>query len=213
MIETTWSARRSARGTVARAAATWIVAAVLACASSGAPCRMDRIGPSARDVIEFTRIVRLSPYDNESVRISPNRRRAFIVTRQGELDADRTVYRMMHFDIDPVTLSKDQAPTPRVLLKVHGADDNHFLKPLVQDAYWADDRTIVLKARIADAPHQVYRLDADSGALTQLTFAPHGVETFVVSGDLSRVVYLTLVPNPPMRPGDRSVVVGNQSFW
>ena len=49
--------------------------------------------------------------------------------------------------------------------------------------------------------------------LEQLTFDAYGVVVFDVSHDLQRVVYLAPVPNPAVVAGERSVVVGTNSFW
>lgn len=172
-------------------------------------------GPTVREVVEFTRIVQPATGDRDQLaaQVSPDGRRAFIVTRRAEVSTDRNLFDILLLDVDPVRLAGQRQQAPRRLLRVEARQDYSYAIPSVRDARWAGNRAIVFLGRIDDARFQVYRLDALSGRLTALTAAQSDILAFDVSADLRRVGYVAQVPNPPMPPGARSIVVGNQSFW
>ncbi|GAP38655.1 hypothetical protein ISF6_5208 [Piscinibacter sakaiensis] len=145
--------------------------------------------------------------------VSPDRTRVLAVTRKASVERGTNTYEFLLLDTDPGRLASGQPRPPRRLLSFEGANDNNNSDPFVQEARWLDDRTIAFRARMEGAPFQVFTIDVPSGRLLQRTFEAQPVLSFGIAADLSRVVYAVRVPNPPYAPEDRSVVVGNQSFY
>lgn len=176
-------------------------------------------GPSVQQVVEFTRIIQPLNHDSEALQnqISPDGAWAFIVTRRADVAADLNRFDLQLLEVSPQQLAtqahRGHASPPRTVFTVTSRRDNDDADPSIRDARWVDARTIVLRARLQDRPFQVYAIDVHTRRLRQLTSAPVGLVAFDVSRDLRRVVYVAPVPNPPMVPGEHSVVVGNRSFW
>lgn len=172
-------------------------------------------GPAVRDVIEFTRIIQPVNRDNVALQnqVSPDGRHLFIVTRKADVGSDRNRFEVLLLDVSPERLASQQHSGPTCLVTVEAERDSDDANPALREARWADDRTIVFRARLRDQPFQVYRVDVDTRRMTQLTFEPLGLVEFAISKDLRRVVYVAPVSNPPLSPGARSLVVGTHSFW
>ncbi|MBE0546688.1 MAG: hypothetical protein IH627_03325 [Rubrivivax sp.] len=172
-------------------------------------------GPTVREVVEFTRIVQPKDSDQDALQtqVSPDGRKAFIVTRTAEVATDRNLFRVLLLDLNAQRLEARSMVEPRVLLTVAALKDTSYLSPPIQDVRWAASDTLVFRGRIDDGTSQVYRLDVVTGQLTQLTRETLPIVSFAVSADLRQVVYTAQIPKPPLAPGARSVVVGNQSFW
>jgi dipeptidyl aminopeptidase/acylaminoacyl peptidase len=197
-----------------------VALAILGCAVSLAACgpvasAQDAAGPTVTEVVEFTRILQPSDGDPEALRtqVSPDQRQAFIVTRQADVRRKLNRYRILLLDLDPERLAQGRPAPPRVVLSVDARADDAYGEPFIRAVRWADARTLVLLARMADAPAQVYRLDVATRRLVQLTHETHPIVSFAFSDDLRRVLYAVQWPNPPLAEGAYSVVVGNQSFW
>jgi len=173
------------------------------------------VGPTVKEVVEFTRIAQPVNHSDDELQtmISPDRKRAFLVTRKSDVTSDANTFEILLLDTDPAHLAAGQVAAPRSLLKVVALKDDYDLNPSLREARWQDNRTLVFRARIQDAPFQVYAVDVPTGKLTQLTSAPGGVLAFEASRDLKRVVYTATVPNPALPPGARSLVAGTNSFW
>ena len=173
------------------------------------------IGPTVKEVVEFTRILQPSNHDNDALQsqVSPDGRRAFVVTRKADVATDRNRIEVLLLDTNARHLEARRVRGPVRLLTVDAQRDEDNGNPALRDARWVDDRTLVFRARIDDAPFQAYRFDVPTRRLTRLTTEPLGVLGFDVSKDLRRVVYVAPVPNPAMPPGERSVVAGTNSFW
>ncbi len=184
-----------------------------ACAANPAPAASP--APTVRDVVTFTRIVqqRQLEVDTLTGQLSPDRRRAVIVTRTADVLRDMNLYEILLLDLRPDRLAKGEPAKPERLLRVEAPEDNDYSTPFVRELRWVGDQTVVFRGRLSDAPYQVYSLDVTTRRLSQLTFEVHGIASFAIAADLSRVVYATPVPNPPMVPGARSLVVDNKSFW
>ena len=172
-------------------------------------------GPTVRDVVEWTRIIQPADHDGDLLRsqISPDGTRAFIVTRKADVATDHNVYEILLLDVAAAHLDAGHAAPVRKLLSVDATQDNDYGEPFLQDVRWMGNGTLVFRASIHDAPVQVYKLDVESAELSALTAERRPIVWFAVADDLSRVVYLAQVANPPMAAGARSVVVGSQSFW
>lgn len=200
---------------VACAIARALAAAVLAWALPAAATEPLGVGPSVRDVVQFTRIVlpRNSDAGELQRQVAPDGRRAYVVTRTADVAANVNRYSILLLDLEPQRLATMQTPAPRVLATLEASDDNDAAHPALQDVRWANGRTLVLRYRPRGLAYQVYQLDVQTGRLTQLTFAPLGVAAYALSLDLRRVVYASPHDNPPLGPGEFSVVVGNRSFW
>jgi dipeptidyl aminopeptidase/acylaminoacyl peptidase len=175
----------------------------------------DSVGPTVGEVVEFTRIIQPSEPDPDALRaqVSPDKARAFIVTRQADVTSSLNRYRILLLDLSPERLDLGRPAAPQVVLSVDARLDDSYGEPFIREVRWADPRTLVFLARVADAPVQVYRLDVMTRELVQLTRETHPIVSFAVSGDLRRVLYAVQWPNPPLSEGAHSVVVGNQSFW
>jgi dipeptidyl aminopeptidase/acylaminoacyl peptidase len=173
------------------------------------------IGPTVKEVIEFTRIIQPAALDDETLQtqISPDGGQAFIVTRKADVATDVNRFDILLLDLNPKSLAAGRPGAPVVLLTVEASNDHSDAQPALQDVRWFNERTLVFKARMNDAPEQAYRIDVLTRRITQLTFAPLGLVSFDLSADQRRVVYLAPSPNPALQPGARSVVVGTQSFW
>jgi dipeptidyl aminopeptidase/acylaminoacyl peptidase len=184
------------------------------------PCRTVRAagalaGPTVREVIEFTRIIQPLNHDDVALQSqrSPDGTQAFIVTRRADVASDVNRFEILLLDVDPRHLEAGVAREPRRLLTVEARQDSNDADPPLREVRWADDRTLVFRARVRDAPFQAYRLEIATRRVRQLTHEPHGLVSFDVSRDLKRVVYVARVPNPPMPAGARGVVAGTNSFW
>ncbi|MBV8501564.1 MAG: hypothetical protein JO006_07595 [Paucibacter sp.] len=173
------------------------------------------IGPTVKEVVEFTRIVQPVNGDEDALQsqISPDREQAFIVTRKANVAADLNRIELLWLDLSPKRLAEGRAAVPVTLLTVDARQDHDDYDPPLREARWIDDRTLVFRARINDQPFQAYRFDVLTRKLTQLTYAPLGLVSFDVASDLRRVVYVAPVPDPAVPPGARSIVVGTNSFW
>ncbi|XHS77111.1 alpha/beta hydrolase family protein [Burkholderiaceae bacterium UC74_6] len=190
----------------------WALLAFAAVSSSAARAG---VGPTVQEVIEFTRIAQPVNHSDDELQtmISPDRKRAFIVTRKSDVAADTNTFEILLLDVDPAHLAAGQVAPPVSLLKVVALRDDYDLIPSLREARWHDNRTLLFRARMQDAPFQVYAFDVPTKRLTQLTSAPDGVMAFDASRDLKRVVYTATVPNPPLKPGAKSIVAGTNSFW
>lgn len=176
---------------------------------------MAAVGPTVREVIEFTRLIQPVKHDEETLQsqISADGDRAFIVTRTAHVASDTNKVDILMLDVNPARLAASRQAAPTRLLTVTGRADEGDDKPSLRDARWVGNRTIAFRARMNDGPYQVYRIDVVTKQLTQMTDVPLGVLDFDLTTDLRRVVYVAPVPNPAVPPGSHSVVVGNQSFW
>lgn len=170
------------------------------------------VGPSVQEVVEFTRII---PQGGEDVVVSPDRRQAFVVVRMAEVARELNRYEVQLLDLRPERLASGRSAAPRTLLRFEARQDHDNGFPFLLDARWLDDAILAFRARLNDAPYQVYTLDVSRGELTQRTFegGEFGVVSFEFSRDRNQIVYAVRIPNPPMAPGDRSLVVGNRSLW
>jgi len=188
---------------------------VLSLLAASLPALALDAGPSVKDVVEFTRIIQPADGDPESMRslISPDGARAFIVTRKADVRTDTNVFEILLLDVRPDRLSAARAGAARAVFSVKARRDEDFGNPAIQQVQWADRRTLVFLARVSDAPIQVFRLDVESGRATRMTREGRRIVSFAVSRDLRRVVYSAQLPNPPMKEGEQSIVVGRQSFW
>lgn len=172
------------------------------------------VGPTVKEVIEFTRIIQPLNHDDEELRAqtSPDGEHAFIVTRKADVATDRNRFEILLLEVGH-RLAAGRVGEPVRLFTLDAQEDNYDGDPPLREARWVGNGTIVFRARVHDEPFQVYRLDVATRRLTQLTFEPHGLVSFDITSDLKRVVYMARVPTPPMAPGARSVVVGVNSFW
>lgn len=191
-------------------AASLAAICLCACATAGV-----RSGPSVKDVVEFTRIVSPHANDADALRalVAPGGERAFIVTRRADLAAGRNLYEILLLDLKPERLAAGRAWPPQTLLAVAATRDENYAEPFLRQVRWVDDRTLVFLAHVGDAPAQVYRLDVATRQVDALTHETRPIVSYAVSRDLRRVLYAVQVPNPPLREGASSVVVGSQSFW
>jgi len=172
-------------------------------------------GPTVREVVEFTRIVRPENGDAGALsrQVSPDGQRAFIVTRQADVGSNVNRYRILLLDVAAARLASGQAAAPVSLWNAEARQDESYADPSIQGVRWADERTLVFLAREADRPFQVYRLDVVTHERVQLTDESRRIVSFAVSRDLRRVLYAAQLPNPPMPPGAYGLAVGNRSFW
>lgn len=172
-------------------------------------------GPSVRDVVEFRQILQPSGQGAEAFRqqLSPDGTRAFIVTRKADVASDRNRYEIHLLQLSPDRLAQRRVPSPEVVFATDIADDGNAAFPAIDEVKWWDDRSLIFMARLEAGLYQVYRLDLPMRALVQLTHETNPIVSFAASRDMRRLVYAVQVANPPLKPGARSVVVGNQSFW
>lgn len=172
------------------------------------------VGPTVKEVIEFTRIIQPLEHSDEELRsqVSPDGEHAFIVTRKADVATDKNRFEILLLEVGR-RLAAGQVGEPVRLFTLDAQKDNYDGDPPLREARWVGNRTIVFRARLRDEPFQVYRLDVSTRRLTQLTFEPSGLVSFDITGDMKRLVYAVPVPNPPIAPGERSVVVGTKSFW
>ena len=190
------------------------VAALLFAGGAFAGVRPDS-APGAREIIEFKQVVQPVNQDEEGLRdqVSPDGRRAFIVTRKADVASDRNRYEIQLIDLDPDRLAAQRAPNSVTVFSADAVYDNDSGHPAVQNVQWHGDGTLVFLARLDGETFQVYRLDIQTRALVQLTHETNLIVSYDVSQDLEHVVYAAQVPNPPLAAGEHAVVVGSQSFW
>lgn len=188
---------------------------VLLCALASAEAVQPSVGPSARDVVEFTQIVQPRNQKDEALRdqVSPDGTQAFIVTRKADVSSDKNLYEIQVLNVTPQQLAAQREPVAVTVLSVAVGQDNSFAVPAVQDVQWHGNRTLVFLARLDGESFQVYRLDVPKRELVQLTHETNRIVSYAVSQDFQRVVYAAQIPNPPLIEGAHAVVVGSQSFW
>jgi len=192
-----------------------LLCALLSCFVVSGVSAQPVVGPTVKDIVEFTRIVQPESPDDDSLReqVSPDGTHAFIVTRTADVASDENRYEIRLLDLRPDRLAVQQAPRPAVVFSAAIAGDNNAGAPGVQQVRWNGDRTLAFLARLDGGSLQVYRLDLPSRKLRQLTHEKNLIVSYAASQDLRRVVYAVQVPNPPLREGAHEVVVGNRSFW
>ena len=173
------------------------------------------VGPTVRDVVEFTRLVQPDGSSPDTLQklMSPDGRNAFIVTRRSEVATDTNRYELQLLSINPGQLAVGRPSAPETVFRFVADRDSNYADPPIQRVEWMDDRTLVFSGRLKDGVRQAYRLDVLSRELTQLTHEATPVVSFALSKDMRRLVYAVQVPNPPMKDGARSMVYGNQPFW
>ncbi|EGJ12171.1 S9 family peptidase [Rubrivivax benzoatilyticus] len=193
----------------------WVLILMFGMAVVSACRSAERIGPTVQDLVEFTRIEqpRNSDADALQTQVSPDGRRAFIVTRTAEMATDRNLFRILLLDLDPQRLQAQRPAEPRTVLTIAARRDSSYLDPAIRDVRWVGPETLVFRGRVDDGLDQVYRVDVGTGRLAALTSETLPIVSFAVSDDLRQVVYVAQIPKPPLPTGARSVVVGNQSFW
>jgi len=173
-------------------------------------------GPTAREVVEFERIVQPLNQNDDLLneQVSPDGSQAFIVTRRADVASDKNLYRIQLLDTLPAHLAAQREPNPVTVFSLEATQESNFWAPAVHQVQWHSDRTLVFLARLAGGgPYQVYRLDVPKRELVQLTHEKDAIVAYAVSQDLQRVVYEVQVPNPPLHEGAHGIVVGTQSFW
>lgn len=195
--------------------AFWVPLGGLLLSMLGAAASPRPAGPSVRELVEFKRIVQPRDRSADSLReqVSADGTRAFIVTRKAEVATDKNRYEIQLLQVAASRLATGRVPPPEIVLSVAVAHDGDYASPALQKVRWWDDRTLIFLARLNSPTLQVYRLDLATRQLTQLTREAHPIVSYAASADMKRLVYAAQVPNPPLRDGERSVVVGNQSFW
>jgi dipeptidyl aminopeptidase/acylaminoacyl peptidase len=204
------SAPVSTRG---RGVLLWTLGVWLGC--TAAVRAADLPGPRVKEVVEFTRVIQPRNHDTDELRkqVSPDGSHAFIVTRKADVRTDENRYEILLLDVRPQRLATGRQRAPKALFALRARQDDYYGEPSLQDVGWAGPGAIVFRARYDDRSFQVYRLDVATRRVTQLTRETREIVSFAVSSDLRRVVYAVQLPNPPMAAGERSIVVGNQSFW
>lgn len=183
---------------------------------------MAAVGPTVKEVVEFTRIIQPIDHGDETLQsqVSPDGDQLFIVTRKANAGTDRNRFEILLLDVSPARLTalaqrgaKSGAEAPALLLAVESAHDRSDGDPSLREVRWVGNRTLVFRARMNDEAHQVYQVDVITRKVKQLTYAPNGVLAFEVPDDLRRVVYVSQIPNPAREPGARTILVGARSFW
>lgn len=189
------------------------------------PVALAAVGPTVREVIEFTRIIQPLKLDDETLQtqVSPDGEQLFIVTRKSNVATDRNRFEILLMNVSPshlaslagskVDASVSPSVSPEVLVAVESLRDRYDGDPSLREARWVGNRSIVFRARMNDEPHQVYQVDVLTRKIRQLTFAPLGVLAFEVGDDFRRVAYVSQVPNPALEPGARAIIAGAKSFW
>lgn len=188
--------------------------ALLLAAGSSAPAQTP-VGPTVQDVVEFTRIVEPRSREPEAIQqqLSPDGTRVFIVVRKPSVSSDMNRYEIQLLHLTPARLSERRPTSPEVVFAFETEQDSYDLDPAIQQVQWWDDRSLTFMGRLKDGIQQVYRLDLPTRELVQVTRGTTPVVSFAASKDLRRIVYAAQVPNPPLKDGARSIVIGNQSFW
>lgn len=173
------------------------------------------VGPTVRDVVEFKRIILPTNQEDDALpeQVSPDGKRAFIVTRQAEVGSDTNCYEILLLDLTPDRLAAQRTPSPETIFSVKPQHDNRSFPTAFQNVQWHGNHTLVFLARLKGGASQVYSLDVGTRKLVQLTHDANPILSYAVSQDLRRVVYSVQVPNPPLKAGQHAVVVGRQSFW
>jgi dipeptidyl aminopeptidase/acylaminoacyl peptidase len=172
-------------------------------------------GPSVREIVEFKRIVQPVDQDENALReqVSPDGKQAFVVTRQADVDSDKNRYDILLLNVAPDRLGTQRVPNPATIFSVAVDNDNSGVFSAIRNVQWHGDRRLVFMARLSGHSFQVFSLDIRTRKLAQLTHERNLIVSYAVSQDLQRVVYAIQVPNPPLKDGAHSVVVGSQSFW
>jgi dipeptidyl aminopeptidase/acylaminoacyl peptidase len=173
------------------------------------------VGPSVRDIVEFTHIVQPRGSDVEAFRrqMSPDGRRVFIVTRKADVATDKTRFEIQLLHLPTGQQVAASFAAPDIVFTLDSDRDPSFVDPAIGNVQWWDNQTLIFLGRIEGEFHQVYRLDLATRQVAQLTHATAPIVSYAVSADMRRLGYAAQVPNPPMKDGARSIVYGNQPFW
>jgi hypothetical protein len=112
---------------------TALVVALSAAAPASCGAAARGVGPTVKDLVEFTSIVHDQDEDGLNQQVSPAGTRAFIVTRRGDVLRDRTRYEFLLFDLRPDRLAAGRAMPPRSLLTIESSQDNDSVDPVVRE--------------------------------------------------------------------------------
>jgi hypothetical protein len=188
----------------ALAGALVVMPAVL-CTARATDAASARLGPTVRELVEFTRIIQPEHHDAHALKaqVSPDGRRAFIVTRRADVATDVNWFEILLLDLELGRLVSGRFQEPRRLLALQAKRDQDYAVPAVQDVRWVGNSNLVFLASVRDEPMQVYALDVATRKLSQLTRSPHLIARFDVSADLRRIVYVGQLPNPVAKRGGR----------
>lgn len=191
------------------------VACALACAPLSPAFGQTATGPTVRELVEFRQILQPDNHSDEALRqqVSPDGTRAFIVTRKADVATDRNRYEIQLLHVAPDRLADGRVASPETVLATDVSDDGASPFPAIQDVRWWDELNLIFLARFKGPLFQVYRLHLPTRELVQLTHDTQPIVSFAAAKDMRRLVYAVQVPNPPLKDGARSIVVGNQSFW
>ena len=129
----------------------------LALCVCGAANAQPPTGPTVAEVVEFTRIVQPRDADPDQLRaqVSPDGMQAFVVTRKADTRSDSNRYQILLLNVRPQQLATGRVAAPRVVAGFDARQDNDSAYPALQDARWADARTIVFRGRVHGASFQV----------------------------------------------------------
>lgn len=124
---------------------------------------------------------------------SPDGRRFFVVTRQGNLETGQNDYVLHLYDAQSVRRSMTQSELPRATALAHFSSSSN--RPAIARARWlSDSRTIALVAENPGEAAQVYSIDSQTGRIQQLTHHPTPVVDFDLNTTAQRFVYLAEMP-------------------
>lgn len=191
------------------------VACALSCAPLSPAISQTPSGPTVREVVEFRQILQPDNHSADALKqqVSPDGTRAFIVTRKADVANDRNRYEILLLHVAPDRLAEHRVPSPETVFAADVGDDGSSPFPAIQEVKWWDELNLVFLARLKGPMFQVYRLHLPTRELVQLTQESLPIVSFAAAKDMRRLVYAVQVPNPPLKDGARSVVVGNQSLW
>lgn len=141
--------------------------------------------------------------DREPICYSPDRSKAALVTKTGDLEHNQVHYRIYIFDA--------QNSIPKGPTASFSSSSN---RPAVEQLRWLNDnKTLTFLGEKPGGPRQAFALSVDSGKVRQLVDYPRSVAKFSTSQDLAKVAFLGHLPPTPLDSPEnrkRGLVVTNQ---
>lgn len=145
---------------------------------------------TVNDAIHMVRIQPYTATDGSVASISPDRRKAAIVTWYGDLERDTNIYQLRVFDLSPSNLGRSQSNIV-ASISFNGDHNDQLASGISQVRFHQDNRTISFIGRSGDDPAQVFSVDTETGNVRRITNERLPVRSFI-TGPQGNILMLSL---------------------
>lgn len=195
-----------------------LIAALSAAAimfASPASAQRKMVPFTVADSIQMTALAdpeaRYARFSDTGVKRSPDGKRFFVVTRNGNLKTGANEYSLLVYDMEAVRRSISDKSLPKPIQLAHFATTSNL--PGIGRAKWLlDSRTIAFAGQNPGEQSQVYTVDVVTRKLHKLTSHPTSIVEFDVSATGDRFVYTAVEPLDWSERNSRGYVVGTDSI-